>query len=141
MTYVAAQKGWDGLTLLLLVIYAWVSELPYQHNQMVRRWLEAEGVSVHGTSFEFTGRTPMLGAIHGMSGTASATWMDDILSPSPRRAVWLKQLVKGSEESSRIHENFDALSSFGKDWVILNSSLSIQAIREFQSRLGRETWA
>lgn len=141
MTYVAAQKGWDGLTLLLLMLLAWALNLPYQRNQTVRRWLEANDVSITATSFEFTGRTSMLGAIHRMSGTTTVTWMDDILSPSARRTAWLNQLSRGPSEAPRLDEAFKALSPFDKDWVVLHSGLALQAVTKLQSELGHDTWA
>ena len=141
MTYVAAQKGWDGLTLLLLLISAWFLNLPYQQNQVVSRWLKTEDVSIKATSFEFTGRIPMLGAIYRMSGTRSTAWMDDIVAPTPRRTVWLNQLSEMSDEVSCLNGDFKSLSPYDQDWVDLNSGLTIRDVKILQEKLGYESWA
>ena len=141
MTYVAAQKGWDGLTLLLLMISAWFLKLPYRQDQVVSRWLKAEDVSIKATSFEFTGRIPMLGTIYRMSGTKSTAWLDDILAPTPRRTVWLERLSEIPDEVSRVHRDFNRLSPYDQDWVNLNSGLTIRDVKILQDNLGYESWA
>lgn len=136
MTFVAAQKGWDGIALLVLMLSAHIMNWRYGKNQLARRWLATEGVCVKAKSFEFTGRTPMLGAIHQMSGTKVTSWMDEIMPPVPRRQAWLDRLSQGSNETSLPDPGFEALSRFDQDWVLLHSGLAIQAASILRNELG-----
>lgn len=92
MTYVAGQKGWDGVSLVVLmgVNAAW--NLRRSDEQIVRRWMGREGVSVELKTFEFTGRTMLCGAVQGVSGSVRPGWMDEILAPHPRREAWLGRM-------------------------------------------------
>lgn len=68
MTYVAAQKGWDGVALLALVVVAWAFDsVVYTDDKMAALWLRREGVTMKARNFRFSGRTPMLGAIQLLS--------------------------------------------------------------------------
>lgn len=140
MTFVAAQKGWDGITLLILLLSADAMHWRYGKNQLARRWLKNEEVCVKAKSFEFTGRTAMLGAIHKMSGTKVTTWMDEIMPPVPRRQAWLNRLSKGPNENAPPDSDFEALSRFDQDWVLLHSGLVTQAVTELQKELGKKSW-
>lgn len=141
MTFVAAQKGWDGIALLILLLSADAMHWRYGRNQIARRWLTTEDVCVKAKSFEFTGRSPMLGAIHKMSGTKVTTWMDEIMPPVPRRQAWLNRLGRGSDETSLPDSDFEALSRFDQEWVILHSGLATQAASVLQNELGKNSWA
>ncbi|MCJ1426788.1 hypothetical protein MMC29_004691 [Sticta canariensis] len=141
MTFVAAQKGWDGIALLALLISAHAMNWRYGKNQLARRWLVTEGVCVKAKSFEFTGRTAMLGAIHKMSGTKAMSWMDEIMPPVPRRQVWLNRLGKGWDETSFPDPAFVALSRFDQDWVLLHSGLATQAADILRNELDDKSWA
>lgn len=140
MTFVAAQKGWDGIALLILLLSADAMHWRYGKNQLARRWLKNEDVCVKAKSFEFTGRTAMLGAIHKMSGTKVTTWMDEIMPPVPRRQAWLNRLSKGQDENELPDSDFEALSRFDQDWVLLHSGLVTQAVSELQKELGKKSW-
>lgn len=139
MTFVAAQKGWDGLALILLLVVERLLQWSQNESQMVRNWLEAESVSVKAKSFRFTGRTPMIGAIHKLSESTATAWMDEIISPSARREVWLKSLGKGSNEMAVPDQDFQQLSSFDQGWVELNSGLATEAVKVIKSELGHST--
>lgn len=141
MTFVAAQKGWDGITLLLLLLSAEAMHWRYRKNQLARRWLVTEDVCVKAKSFEFTGRAAMLGAIHKMSGTKVTSWMDEIMPPVPRCRAWLKQLSKDSDESPLPDPDYEALSRFDQDWILLHSGLARQAASVLQKEFGKESWA
>ncbi|KAH7000975.1 hypothetical protein EDB80DRAFT_535707, partial [Ilyonectria destructans] len=68
MTYVAAQKGRDGVALLALVVVAWAFDsVVYTDDKMAALWLRREGVTMKARSFRFSGRTPLLGAIQLLS--------------------------------------------------------------------------
>jgi hypothetical protein len=93
MTYVAAQRGWDGVGFLALVVVAWVFDyFFYSDGRIAAQWLKDQGVGIKAHSFRFTGRTPMIGAIQVLKETPVTAWMDGILAPSGRRAVWLAEL-------------------------------------------------
>ena len=140
MTFVAAQKGWDGIALLILLLSADAMHWRYGKSQLARRWLKNEDVCVKAKSFEFTGRTTMLGAIHKMSGTKATTWMDEIMPPVPRRQAWLNRLSKDPSENAPPNSDFEALSRFDQDWVLLHSGLVTQAVGELQKELGKKSW-
>ena len=141
MTFVAAQKGWDGIALLALLISADAMNWRYGKNQLARRWLVTEGVCVKAKSFEFTGRTAMLGAIHKMSGTKAMSWMDEIMPAVPRRQAWLNRLSKDLDETSSPDPDFVALSRSDQDWVLLHSGLATQAASILRNELGDKSWA
>jgi len=129
MTYVAAQKGWDGVALLFLMVATWTLQLRYTNDALVKHWLHAEDISVESTSFEFTGRTIMLGAIQGFSGSQRTVWMDEIVPPHPRRDAWLGELgVQGSGDNTSFDEvDLKAIS--------ITSGLARTALRIMQDRL------
>lgn len=92
MTYVAAQKGWDGVCLVVLLALNWLLRRSFRAAGLASRWLTEEGVEVEVKSFKFTGRMAMLGAIQVFSGTKVTRWMDDIIVPHPRREAWLRRI-------------------------------------------------
>jgi hypothetical protein len=92
MTFVAAQKAWDGVSLAALLALHWVFNWSLHSQTLARDWLEGEGVDATAKTFEFGGRFAMIGAIQIFSRTDVTHWMDDILVPHPRRDGWLKSL-------------------------------------------------
>ncbi|KAF2228765.1 hypothetical protein EV356DRAFT_457110 [Viridothelium virens] len=92
MTYVAAQKGWDGLALVVFMVINAVWRWRHCDTLACKRWLESGGINIEAKSFEFTGRTMMLGAIQAFSGGTRMDWMDEIITPHPRRDAWLSRL-------------------------------------------------
>ncbi|KAF3074774.1 hypothetical protein CFAM422_003051 [Trichoderma lentiforme] len=93
MTYVAAQKGWDGVGLLVLIAVAWTLDYAlYRDDKLAATWLRREGVSIKAWKYQFSGRTPMLGAIQLLKSNTISSWMDQMLAPSERREAWLKML-------------------------------------------------
>ncbi|RSL58826.1 hypothetical protein CEP54_007589 [Fusarium duplospermum] len=124
MTYAAAQKGWDGVALLSLVVVAWVIDsITYNNDRTAAQWLRREGVRVDATTLEFSGRTPMIGTIHALGSQRSTTWMDGILTPSSRRDVWLRKLA-----CKEVDPSFEKGLSVGdKEWVDLNERLTLVA--------------
>lgn len=140
MTFVAAQKGWDGIALVILLISADAMHWRYSKNQLARRWLKTEDVCVKAKSFEFTGRTAMLAAIHKVSSSKVNSWMDEIIPPAPRRQALLNRLSKGPDGTSVPDPDFEALSRFDQDWVVLHSGLATQAASVLQNELGKSSW-
>ncbi|KAI9866192.1 MAG: hypothetical protein M1813_001753 [Trichoglossum hirsutum] len=92
---------------------------------MARYWFEA---AVSAMTFEFNGRTATIGAIQTISGSATTTWMDEIIAPSPRRQARLDQLRHPTDMSSQ-PDKLECLSSSDKDWVALHSQLATEAAR------------
>ncbi|KAK7942674.1 uncharacterized protein PG986_011787 [Apiospora aurea] len=92
MTYVASQKGFDGVFLLRIMLVerslAWYSG----GERLVKKWHRANGTDVSTHAFRFTGRTPLIGTVQMMSETPASAWMDSILIPCARRELWLKRL-------------------------------------------------
>ena len=141
MTFVAAQKGIDGLSLVVLLLINYIFQYLFGGHQMARKWLEAEHVSVDAHTFRFTGRTAMLGAIHINSEAQDAPWMDSLLMPCPRIKVWLEELKGVTEIRDGRNSALQALSSSDRSWVLLNSQLAIQAARLIRLKLdkGKQT--
>lgn len=125
MTFVTAQKGWDGIAMVLFMLVA-EGFLCYSQNLHVARlWMTAEGITVKARSFEFSGRTSMMGAIQKFSGSKTFRWMDGLICPSPRREAWLERLseVAGSAPG----ESYDQLGDFDKQWVDIQVTLAMRA--------------
>lgn len=129
MTFVAAQKGIDGLSLVMLLLINYGFQYLFGGHKMARRWLEAERVSVDAHTFRFSGRTPMIGAIHMISEARDAAWKDTLLAPCPRIKVWLDELKCTTDMRKRVASDLQALSSSDRSWVLLNSQLAIEAAR------------
>ncbi|KAK8071702.1 Peptidase family m3 [Apiospora saccharicola] len=92
MTFVAAQKGWDGVMMLALLAIHWALRWSWSGHDLARDWLAREGVEAEVKSFEFGGRYAMMGAIQLLGGSTASRWMDNILVPHPRREAWLRLL-------------------------------------------------
>lgn len=127
MTFVAGQKGWDGVGLVLLMMLDFLWRWRYNDDQVVRRWMETEGVGIKTKSFKFTGRTMMIGAIHSLSGSNRTAWMDEILSPHPRRDAWLTRL-QGLGSKSSCEDTMSNVNGIWSthDWryIMLSSELA-----------------
>ncbi|GAW19054.1 hypothetical protein ANO14919_085380 [Xylariales sp. No.14919] len=119
MTFVAAQKGWDGVWMVVLLAIHWVLRYFLYGGTLARDWLEREGIEAQVGSFEFTGRFAMMGAIQVFSESARTRWMDDILTPHPRRELWLKSL--------RGEKPIDELDSHDSRWLESASEASLAA--------------
>jgi len=60
MTFVAVQKGWDGVALTAIMLVAWAFERLPSQDRMARHWIDKFGVVIDAKSFEFTGRFAMI---------------------------------------------------------------------------------
>jgi hypothetical protein len=127
MTYVAAQQGWDGIALLIFVFVAWASEkLFYGDDMLAERWMNRHRIAYEARTFDFPGRTPMLGAIQIFKETPVYIWMDRILVPSERRDLWIKKL------NGQFNEKTDAaleqkLDPVDQRWLKTNYAWSHEA--------------
>ncbi|KAI8627825.1 hypothetical protein F5Y19DRAFT_440053 [Xylariaceae sp. FL1651] len=124
MTFVAAQKGWDGISLVVLMAVHWALHAVFSRSNLVRTWLQEEGIGADVKSFGFRGRMPMLGAIQIFSGAKTTRWMDDIAVPHPRRDAWLR-CIQG-DETWRDKEGL-LLSQSDRQFVELSAEASIIA--------------
>ncbi|KAI1646008.1 uncharacterized protein F4817DRAFT_154788 [Daldinia loculata] len=93
MTFVAAQKGWDGVCLIFLLIAHYGLTWLFNRKALASNWMEREHAEAEAGRFEFSGRHGIIGAIQLLSGTKINNWMDDILVPHPRRDFWLESLM------------------------------------------------
>ncbi|KAI1773788.1 hypothetical protein F4818DRAFT_421774 [Hypoxylon cercidicola] len=125
MSYAAAQKGWDGIALLCLILVAWIFDrVVYNDQRIAGLWLQREGITVKTQSLKFGGRTPMIGLIYALSNKQVTCWMDGILCPSTRRTVWLQKLASQNVAP----ELEQKLSQRDKEWVNLNERLTLAAL-------------
>lgn len=138
MTFVAAQKGVDGISLVVLLAIHYSLERVLGSHRAARKWLEAEGVSVDAHTFRFSGRTPMIGVVHMMSEARDATWMESLLVSCPRIRVWLEELKCSAETRSQLTRELQTLSPSDKSWVLLNTQLAVEASRLIQQELRRD---
>ena len=138
MTFVAAQKGIDGISLVMLVLANYGFQYIFGGHHIARRWLQAEGVSVDAHSFRFSGRTPMIGAIHTINEARDAAWIDTLLVPCPRIRIWLDELKCDADTRSQLNQDMQNLSLSDRSWVLLNAQLAIQAARIIRQELNYE---
>lgn len=104
MTFVAAQKGWDGVWMVVLLAIHWALRWSSSGRCLAREWMEREGIDAEVKSFEFGGRYAMMGAIQLLGESKATRWMDNILVPHPRREAWLK-VLKGEEPSGSLEKH------------------------------------
>ena len=131
MTFVAAQKGWDGISMIVFMIAA--DGFPWYPAdlQIARRWLEKEGITVRARSFEFSGRTSMIGAIQNFSGSKTSQWIDGLVPASPRREAWLERL--GAAAGSEPGKSYRQLDDFDKRWVDIQLTLTARGVALLQN--------
>ena len=135
MTFVAAQKGIDGLCLVILLFVNYGYQFLYGSHKLARQWLDVEQVSVDAHSFKFSGRTPMIGAVHLLSEARSAEWIDTLVTPCPRIEAWLDQLSCDKHNGHLIKSDLQALSPSDRSWVSLNTQLTLQAANLIRQQL------
>ncbi|TFA99587.1 hypothetical protein CCMA1212_008470 [Trichoderma ghanense] len=136
MTYVAAQKGWDGVGLLVLIVVAWTLDyILYNDDRLAAGWLRREHVCMKAWKCRFSGRTAMLGCIQMLKTSAVSSWMDQILASSERRAAWLQMLQLDRPEFDATEE----LSQKGEDdqrWAKNNWLLTRAAVTAIRNAMG-----
>lgn len=137
MTFVAAQKGVDGISLVVLLLVSHAFHYLFGGHRLARQWLEAEHVSIDAHTFRFSGRTPMIGAIHMISEARDAAWMDTLLAPCPRIKVWLDEMKCAADVKGQVDLDMKVLSSSDRAWVLLNAQLAIEAGRLIRRKLSQ----
>jgi hypothetical protein len=136
MTFVAAQRGWDGVAMTALLLLEKIWSHYWNHHCLGVQWLESQGVRIEARSFLFTGRTQMIATIQALSGSGNISWMDDIIVPHPRRDALLEYvdaIIKEPGEKPEIIglDEKDAM------WIDLQARVVVHAVaiirREFLS--------
>jgi hypothetical protein len=145
MIFVAGQKGWDGIALVIIMALNVLSRWRWTDGLIVKRWMDVEGIDVHARSFDFTGRTMMLGAIQEFSQSDCESWMDGIVSPHRRRDAWLARLrALAKEQSPGRDEALNNTSDWSPhDWrsILLSSGLAHEAAKVLKKEFVKEASA
>ncbi|KAL9097524.1 MAG: hypothetical protein Q9165_000420 [Trypethelium subeluteriae] len=136
MTFVAAQKGWDGVGLLVLVAIEWIRRWNMRKENLANSWLRKEGVHIKVRSYEFTGRGTLLGAVQALSNSRTTTWMDGIMVPHARRDVLLRRIEK--LRSGEPHEIESSWSENDMQYISRSAALSIEAAEMIDRELKAE---
>lgn len=113
--------------MLALLIISTVVHFRFRHELLVRMFCEENRVAVMQESFEFSGRTAMMGAIQQLSETQSWQWMDDILAPCPRREAWARIVSTGNTNMDSFEDEVRTLTEPDKRWVWVNTILTTRA--------------
>ena len=137
MTFVAAQKGIDGVSLMVLLVSNYGLQYLFGGHKVARQWLEAEKVSVDVRTFRFSGRTPMIGVVHSLSQARDAAWMESLIAPCPRISVWLAELKRPADQRGQLDVDPQGLSPSDCAWVALNTQLTLQAETLIRKELSR----
>lgn len=132
MTFVAAQKGWDGVILVVLVLAHWLMHVLFREWTLAQHWMEREEVDASVRSFEFGGRVAMMGAIQAFSETNITSWMDEILVPHPRRDALLARI--------RDEDHQQSFTPWDATWIdnIAEASLAAAAVMKEEMRQARQ---
>ena len=132
MTFVASEKGWDGVSLLTLLGISSIMQQRLQRKRVARIFCEDNGIMVKREIFEFSGRTPMLGAIQKLSHSPSWKWMDEILAPCPRREVWARGWSSETDDAHSYEEELSTLNDSDRKWAWMNRILAIRGVNLMQ---------
>jgi hypothetical protein len=135
MTFVAAQKGWDGVCLVIVMALDWCWRQQFGYTRLVRSWMYQNEVEVLSKTFLFTGRMAMLGSIQVFSGSKVASWMDDIISPHPRRHAWFDCLMGKSEISDLQRQGW---SEHDAQNIEISSQLAIASAKILTKEMASE---
>jgi hypothetical protein len=133
MTYTAAQKGWDGVTLIALLIAEHVSRSRYLGRKLAKHWLKVEYIHSTCNTFEFSGRTSLIAAVHDFSGSNARSWMDDILIPCTRRDGALDRLQSPHTFSKEDWTDHDLAS------IIITSTIAERGVKIMEESIVTET--
>ncbi|KAF4544529.1 Peptidase family m3 [Lasiodiplodia theobromae] len=130
MTFTAAQKDWDGVCLVALLVLSVISRWRLREGSLAGRWLADAGVEVKLTRFRFSGRLAMVGAVEIFGGTGVTTWMDDIVAPHPRRDAWLRRMQGGDIAD-------DGWTRHDLAMIERNARLSVDAAKMMERELSK----
>ncbi|CZR69337.1 uncharacterized protein PAC_19237 [Phialocephala subalpina] len=126
MTFVAAQRGWDGVAMTVLMLLEKIWDSYWNHHCLGEQWLESQGIRIEARNFRFTGRTQMIATIQALSGSSNISWMDDIIVPHPRRDALLKYLDAITKEPEEKPEII-GLDERDVKWIALQARLAVDA--------------
>lgn len=131
LTYVSAEKGWDGICLLLLLLAHYALERLFRGRALAEQWLLREGVAAKVRTYEFGWRTAMLGSIQIFNKTKVTRWMDTIIVPEPRRDAFLRH-IQGEEIAEDVKHKLDESAM---DWIqqaaLVSRAGAAQLARDF----------
>lgn len=137
ITFVAAQKGWDGVAMVLLMLSARAIEWFWNDAKVAQHWLDVQGVKVEARRFDFEGRMQMVGAIQALSSSEDISWMDPLISPNPRRTALFSRLRLMRQDPAEItDETITKLNLFDRNWVFLQAELVSNAASVMLDELG-----
>ncbi|OQD64357.1 hypothetical protein PENPOL_c007G09388 [Penicillium polonicum] len=122
ITYVAAQKGWDGICLVCVLFVHSLYNWTLCGNAKAADWMAREGIEVKVKSYEFGWRTAMLGCIQVFSESKVTRWMDSIVVPHVRRDAFLG-VIQGKKLEKCLEVQFD---EYDLNWINNAASLSVQ---------------
>ncbi|KAI4215748.1 MAG: hypothetical protein LQ351_001735 [Letrouitia transgressa] len=140
MTFVAAQKGIDGICLVILMVASYALRLLSGKQRIAKQWLEANGVRINAHTFEFGGRVAMIGAIHLLNGSKNPAWMDGIIVPCARRNAWLSEINPATQSEVQHEETLRQLSPSDQSWVQLQSRLTREAAKMIDDTLKKNAF-
>ncbi|KAF8849855.1 hypothetical protein BDZ45DRAFT_541360, partial [Acephala macrosclerotiorum] len=126
MTFVAAQRGWDGVAMTVLMLLEKVCGKYWNHYCLGAQWLESQGITIEARNFCFTGRTQMIATIQALSRSSNISWMDDIIVPHPRRDALLEHLSAVMKDPVEKPEVV-GLGERDAAWVALQARLAVEA--------------
>jgi hypothetical protein len=126
MTFVAAQRGWDGVAMTVLMLIEYFCDRYWNRHWLGAQWLEKQGVRIEARNFLFTGRTQMMTAIQALSGSSVTSWMDDIIVPHPRRDALLGYIDAMMTDPSKEPDTSN-LDERVAQWVALQARFAIEA--------------
>jgi len=132
ITYVAAQKGWDAICLLIILLLQYAYKWTLCGDTKAADWLSQEGIEVKVRTYEFGWRTAMLGCIQLFSGSKMTRWMNSIIVSHPRRDAFLGQ-IQGEPIEKELE---DRLDQHDLDWINEATSISVQGAEVMKRDFG-----
>ncbi|KIW29883.1 uncharacterized protein PV07_05669 [Cladophialophora immunda] len=137
MTYVAAQKGWDGVFLLVLMVIsrlagsdaAAMTPWAARAGGAAAIWLRQNNINIEVNTFRMTGRTQMIGAIELING------MDQSEGSSPQSSSSSLLSSSTSSSASLIGNHQDT----GSHGTSASSSIRSHTLSSMGSKL-RANW-
>lgn len=132
ITYVAAQKGWDGICLLMVLLLQYAYKWTFCGDTKAADWLSREGIEVKVRTYEFGWRAAMLGCIQLFSGSKITRWMNSIIVSHPRRDAFLEQI-----QGEAIEKEMEArLDQHDLDWIHEAVCISVQGAEVIKRDFG-----
>ncbi|KAI1204977.1 uncharacterized protein F4807DRAFT_444586 [Annulohypoxylon truncatum] len=134
MTYVAGQRGWDALCLLMVILLWSLTRFNSRHKH-AETWLQEEGFSTRTLRCEFPGRSELLGAVQLLSTEHRTLWMDGILAPVKRRDVWLEKIGAVDSDPDSLCEGYSSLNAHDRYWVRATGMQTLAGYNSIKDKL------